>query len=127
MAGPLGASLDESVGVLLQRSVVADVPRGARGMAGIVGRRAAGHRAGVLSRLDAGVIAEPADARLTRDAPEPIVDDLERAHERGPRGDGARAEGPHGEAPPPDVGLGERADGRAGEAAAPVGVHVWAD
>src|SRR5262245_45172468 len=84
----------------------------------------AGHRAGLLSWPDARVVAEPPDSRLPRRAPESIVDRLQRAHEHRTYGDGARAECPHGEAPPPDVGLGERADSGAGEAASPVRVHV---
>src|SRR4029450_11603705 len=59
--------------------------------------------------------------------PEPVVDRLQRAHEHWTRGDGTRAERPDGETPPPDVGLGERADCGAGEAASPVRVHVGPD
>src|SRR5207249_11314808 len=36
-------------------------------------------------------------------------------------------ERPYGEAPPPHVGLGERTDGGAGEAASPVRIHVRPD
>src|SRR5262249_60287130 len=88
---------------------------------------APGHRAGLLPRLDARVVPEPPDSRLPRRAPEPVVDRLERAHEHRTGGDGARAERPHGEAPPPDVRLGERADGGTGEAASPVRVDVRPD
>src|SRR5262249_18700041 len=100
---PLGVSLDEAVGVLLQRRIVTEVPYRLGGVGRAMLGSAPGHRAGLLPRLDARVVPEPPDARLPRRAPEPIVDRLERAHEHRTGGDGARAERPHGEAPPPDV------------------------
>src|SRR5262249_26870049 len=113
----LAVPLHEPVGVLLQRGVVADLSHRAGGMLGAVLRGAAGTRARLLSRLDAGVVADPAHARLPGHAPEPVIDRLQGAHEDRAGGNRTRAERPHGEAAPPDVGLGERANGRAGEAA----------
>src|SRR5207245_4953784 len=123
----LDVPLHESVGVLLERRIVAYAPYGLGRVGRAMLRGAAGHRAGLLPGFDAGVIAEPPHSRLPRGAPEPVVDRLQRAHEEGARRDGARAERPHGEAPPPDIRLGERADGGAREAASPVRVHVGSD
>src|SRR5207245_7558892 len=68
--------------------------------------------------------AEPPSSGLPRRAPGSGVHRLQCAHEHWTCWDGARAERPYGEAPPPDVRLGERTDGGAREAASPVRVHV---
>ena len=49
-----------------------------------MGCRATGDGAGLLSRLDAGVVTQPAHPIIARYAPEAIVDPFERAHQRGP-------------------------------------------
>src|SRR5262245_27559600 len=127
MAVTLDVLLDEPVGVLLQRRVIADVAHWIGRVGRAMRRRAACHRAGLLSGFDAGVITEPADPRLLRRAPESVVDRLQRAYEHRTGGNGARAEGPHGEATPPHDRLGERTHGGAGEAASPVRIHVRPD
>src|SRR5581483_10387751 len=78
----------------------------------------------LLARLDTGVVSHPPHALLPDDAPEPVVDRLQRAHQQRPGGDRAIVQRLNGHRPPPRVRLGEGADDRAGEAAAPVLMDV---
>ena len=114
VAAPLDVPLDEPVGILFQRRVIADLPDSlCRAALVFVRRRAACDRAGLLAGLDARIVSEPAHAFLSHDSPEAVVDRLQQVDERRPREDGAGAESPAREAAPPDVGFGKRANGRA--------------
>src|SRR5687768_14777713 len=85
---------------------------------------AAGDGARLISRLDTGIVAEPAHAIITRDSPEAVIDPFERVNQSRPRRDWAGAQRPCSEAVPPDIGFGKRANRGAGQAAAPVIVHI---
>src|SRR5512134_788339 len=89
-----------------------------------MGCRAAGNGASLVARLDAGVVAEPAHASGARHSPEAIIDPLERMHQGWPHRNRTSVQSPGRQAMPPDVGLGEWTNRGAGEATAPIIVHV---
>src|SRR5262245_39147420 len=125
---PLGVPFDESIGVLFQGRVIAGVSDyGSRRTLALVRSRAARNRARLVARLDTRIITEPAHAIGTSDAPVAIVDPLERPYQRGPREVWTSMQSPGRQAVPPDIGLGERADGGASQAAAPMFVHVGSE
>ena len=121
---PLGVPFDEPVGVLFERRVVTDVPGHSACRFLFVRRVAAGDGAGMLTRLDAGIITQPGDAAVAHHAPVAIVDPFEETHQSRPREVGASVKQRHRHRVPPNIWFSERANRGAGKATTPVFVHV---
>src|ERR1700745_1542180 len=91
-----------------------------------MGSGTARYRACLIARLDTGIVSQPAHTAIASDAPEAVIDPLERAHQRRSRRHGASMETPYGEVMPPRIGLGKRADSSTGKATAPMIVDIRA-